>query len=204
MMLAPMVPVRLLAAAAIAVLALAGCTRAPSRPSAKPTTATAADYFPLGVGNAWTYVDESPSLPPGARGARRTVRIVERLPGGWVRDSDRNELRIAGACVEDRVRRLLCGPLAAGTAWSSVVSVASTERYEIAAVGEKVATPAGTFEGAVRVRAHNRAGSGADAVLEITYAPGVGPVRIETWAVVEGKVVPQVRASLEAYRLEGK
>jgi hypothetical protein len=85
-----------------------------------------------------------------------------------------------------------------------VVSVSSTERYEIAAVGETVATPAGKFAGCVRVRAHNRAGRGADHVLEITYAPGVGPVRIETFAVVSGAASPQVRAVLERYRVEGR
>ena len=35
-------------------------------------------------------------------------------------------------------------------------------------------------------------------------APGVGPVRIETYAVVDGKVTPQVRALLVSYRIEGK
>jgi hypothetical protein len=52
------------------------------------------------------------------------------------------------------------------------------------------------------VRAHNRAGPEADHLLEITYAPGVGPVRIETFAVVKGTVTPQVRAELLSYRLK--
>ena len=41
-------------------------------------------------------------------------------------------------------------------------------------------------------------------MLEITYAPGVGPARIETFAVVDGKVTPQVRAVLQAYRVGGR
>jgi len=82
--------------------------------------------------------------------------------------------------------------------------VSSTERYEIAAVGESVETPAGKFDGCVRVRAHNRAAPGTDHVLEITYAPGVGPVRIETFAVVGAAATPQVRALLEKYRVEGR
>jgi hypothetical protein len=84
------------------------------------------------------------------------------------------------------------------------VSVSSTERYEIAAVGETVATPAGRFDGCVRVRAHNRAAAGTDHVLEITYAPGVGPVRIETFALVGAEATPQIRAVLERYRVEGR
>jgi hypothetical protein len=55
----------------------------------------------------------------------------------------------------------------------------------------------------VRVRAHNRASASTDHVLEISYAPGVGPVRIETYAVVDGKVVPQVRALLVSHDVEG-
>lgn len=182
---------------ALAGLALA-CAHGPGAP-ARP--AVPADYFPLAVGNEWVYRDESPALPPERRGDTRTVRIVERTKEGYYRDSERNELRADRACLQDRARRLLCGPIAPGTSWSSVVSVSSTERYEIAAVGEVVATPAGRFENCVKVRAHNRAARATDLVNEITYAPGVGPVRIETFVVVEGKVTPQVRALLQSYRV---
>jgi hypothetical protein len=183
----------------------AACAGAPANPPvATPAAQAPGDYFPLAVGNEWVYRDESPALPPDRRGAQRTVRILERTADGYFRDNERGELRADGDCLHDRSRRLLCGPIAAGTSWSSVVSVSSTERYEIAAVGETVATPAGTFAGCVRVRAHNRAGRGTDHVLEITYAPGVGPVRIETFAVVSGAASPQVRAVLERYRVEGR
>lgn len=180
----------------------AACAGAPARPSRAP--AAPGDYFPLAVGNEWVYRDESPALPPERQGTRRTVRILERTADGYFRDSDRGELRADPDCVHDRARRLLCAPLAAGKGWSSVVSVSSTERYEIAAVGEAVTTPAGRFEDCVRVRAHNRAGPGTDHVLEITYAPGVGPVRIETFAVVQGRAAPQIRAVLETFRVEGR
>jgi hypothetical protein len=178
----------------------AACARAPQRPPVPPSPG---DYFPLAVGNEWVYRDESPALPPEQRGARRTVRVLERTADGYYRDSDKGELRADADCLHDRSRRLLCAPIAVGTTWSSVVSISSTERYEIAAVGETVSTPAGRFDGCVRVRAHNRAARGTDHVLEITYAPRVGPVRIETFAVVEGTATPQVRAVLERYRVQG-
>ena len=194
---------RPLRSSAFAALALAaalplGCARAPARPAA-PTSPAA--YFPLAVGNEWTYADDSPALPPDRRGTRRTVKIVGRAPDGFFKDSEGNALRAGPDCVQDRMRRLLCAPLETGHGWSSVVSVSSTERYEIAAVGERVETPAGAFEQCVRVRAHNRASPTTDHVLEISYAPGVGPVRIETYAVVDGKVVPQVRALLVSHRV---
>ncbi|HTN52106.1 MAG TPA: hypothetical protein VML50_06855 [Anaeromyxobacter sp.] len=193
---------RLLALLLASSLALA-CA-GPSASAAAPTSGGAAAFFPLAVGNQWIYVDESPALPPAQRGTRRTVRILERGADGYFRDNERGELRADADCVHDRLRRLLCGPITRGNSWSSVVSVGSTERYEIAGVGETVETPAGRFQGCVRVRAHNRVNAGTDTVLEISYAPGVGPVRIETWAVVEDKAAPQVRAVLQSYRIEGR
>lgn len=192
-----MIPRKLLLLAALA----ASCAHAPAPPS---RSARPADYFPLAVGNEWVYRDESPQRPPGAGPASRTVRILERTRDGYFRDSERGELRADPDCLHDRSRRLLCAPIELGKTWSSVVSVSSTERYEIAGVGETVSTPAGRFAGCVRVRALNRISAGTDQILEITYAPGVGPVRLETFAVVEGKVSPQVRAVLERYRLEGR
>ncbi len=177
------------------------CARAPVAP---PRSESPADYFPLAVGNEWVYRDDSPALPPERRGPTRTVRILERTKDGYYRDNERGELRADADCVHDRSRRLLCAPFATGQGWASVVSVSSTERYEIAAIGETVTTPAGRFDGCVRVRAHNRASPSTDHVLEITYAPGVGPVRIETAIVVSGVVTPQVRAVLERYRVGGR
>lgn len=171
------------------------------RPAAAPRATTPADFFPLAVGNEWTWVDETPALPAAARGKARTVRILSRDRDGYFVDNERGALRADPDCLHDRVRRLLCAPLDKGRSWSSVVSVSSTERYEIAATGEVVDTPAGRFEGCVRVRATNRAGPSTQNVLEITYAPGVGPVRIETFAVVNAAVSPQVRAVLKSYRV---
>jgi hypothetical protein len=180
--------------------ATAACARVPAAP---PRAGGPADYFPLAVGNEWVYRDDSPALPPGRQGTTRSVRILQRTADGYFRDSERGELRADPDCLHDRARRLLCGPIAVGTSWASVVSVGSTERYEIAAVGEEVATPAGRFSACVKVRAHNRAAA-TDLVNEITYAPGVGPVRIETFAVVDGKVTPQFRALLQSYRVGGR
>jgi len=183
------------------VALLAACARAPVP---APRATSPGDYFPLAVGNEWVYRDESAHLQQGQDRASRTVRILERTRDGYYRDNERGELRADPDCLHDRSRRLLCMPLEPGKTWSSVVSITSTERYEIAAVGETVVTPAGRFDGCVRVRALNRASPGTDHVLEITYAPRVGPVRIETFIVVGDKVTPQIRAVLERYRLEGR
>jgi hypothetical protein len=190
----------------LAVL-LAACAHPAGGPSAATPGATAADptaYFPLAVGNEWVWEDQSPALPEAKRGALRTVRIEARTADGFFRDGERGELKAAGPCIQDRVRQILCAPFTPGASWRSVVSVSSTEKYEIAAVGETVETPAGTFRGCVRVRALNRAAPGADLVNEISYAPGVGPVRIETFAVIKGQAAPQFRALLRRYRVEAR
>jgi hypothetical protein len=172
-------------------------------PVAARRTLSPADYFPLSVGNTWVYVDRSPQLPAGQAEQRRTVRVVSRDAEGYFHDNERGELRTDPDCLHDRMRRLLCAPFEVGRGWSSVVSVTSTERYEIAAADELVRTPAGTFPHCVKVRARNKAGPGAEAVLESTYAPGVGLVRIETFVVVKGEATPQIRAELESYKVAG-
>jgi hypothetical protein len=193
--------VRLLVPLAALATACAGASQRPAG-AAAASAVRPADYYPLAVGNEWTYRDESPGLP--GKGSVRTVRILARTQDGYFKDTERGELRADGDCLHDRSRRLLCGPIRKGTSWTSVVSVSSTEKYEIAGVGERLETPAGTFDGCVRVRAHNKASAKAEMVLEITYAPGVGPARIETFVLVGGEAIPQFRAVLEKVKVEGR
>jgi hypothetical protein len=175
--------------------ALAGCATSSRGPGPRSRPA---DYYPLAVGAEWTWEDQSPQLP-GGKVALRTVRVLERTRDGYFKDSARGELR-AGACIEDRDRSLLCGPIAVGTRWSSVLSPTATENYEIVSIDERVTTPAGSFQACVKVRAITRAAADIELINEITYAPGVGPVRIEVITVASGKAVPQFRAVLRAWR----
>jgi hypothetical protein len=181
--------------------ALAACSHA--SPDAVVRPAQAPDptaYFPLAVGNEWTWVDRSPQAGAGAP-KERTVRIVSRDADGYFVDDARGALKVAHGCIQDRDRRLLCAPFELDRSWSSIVSETSTERYQIAAVGVTAVVPAGTFDGCILVRARNRAGPDTEVILETTYAPGVGPIRIETFALVEGRKVPQVRAELASHRV---
>ncbi len=171
----------------------------PSPAAIAAATAEVARYFPLAVGNEWTWADRSPHQP-GAAPRTRTVRILSRDGEGYFLDDERGALQAAGGCIRDRSRRILCAPLEPGHAWSSVLSLTSTEHYRIEATGVTVKVPAGTFEDCVVVRARNRAGDDADTVLEIAYAPDVGPVRLETWVEVKGRRIPQVRAELLSHR----
>jgi hypothetical protein len=192
-------------AAFLLAAALAACAHAPapdaapSRTQAPPGDPTA--YFPLAVGNEWTWTDRSPQSGAGAP-KRRTIRILSRDAEGFYVDSEKGALRSAHGCIQDRSRRILCTPFELERSWTSIVSETSTERYQIAATGLTTTVLAGTFEGCVLVRARNRAGADAEILLETTYAPGVGPVRIETFALVGGRKLPQVSAELASYRIE--
>lgn len=181
--------------------ALAGCVHSspevPVRPAGPPDPTT---YFPLAIGNEWTWVDRSPQAGGGAP-KQRTVRIVSRDAEGFFVDDSRGALKAAHGCIQDRVRRILCMPFEVDRSWTSIVSETSTERYQIAATGLRVVVPAGTFDGCVMVRGRNRAGPDAEVILETTYAPGVGPVRIETFAVLADRKVPQVTAELASHRI---
>jgi len=180
--------------ALVAALALVACAH---RPPAPAVSLAPADYFPLAVGNTWTFLDRSAG---DAAAARRTVRIVQRDGQGYFVDDQRGALRADPDCLHDRKRRLLCRPIEAGKSWLSVVGPSTTERYQIAGVGEAVTVPAGSFEGCVRVRSQVRAGK-LDQVAELTYAPGVGLVKLETFVVVDGVAHPQIRGELESYRI---
>jgi hypothetical protein len=189
----------LLAAAMVACAHSPAPAATPSRPPAPLGDPTA--YFPLAVGNEWVWLDRSPQSGAGAP-KRRTIRIVSRDADGFYLDSEKGALRSAHGCIQDRSRRILCTPFELERTWASIVSETSTERYQIAATGLTATVPAGTFEACLLVRARNRAGADAEILLETTYAPGVGPVRIQTFALVGGRKVPQVSAELASYRIE--
>ena len=192
-------------AAFLLAATLTACAHAPA-PDATPTRPPAplgdpTAYFPLAVGNEWTWTDLSPQSGAGAP-KRRTIRILSRDTEGFYIDNEKGALRSAHGCIQDRSRRILCAPFELERTWTSIVSETSTERYQIAATGLTTTVPAGTFEGCVLVRGRNRAGADAEILLETTYAPGVGPVRIQTFALVGGRKLPQVSAELASYRIE--
>lgn len=196
-------PITLTLTLAVA-LVLAGCPRA-AKPDEAPKTPTsggemlrARDFYPLAVGNSWTYEDVS-----AAGSTTRTVTIV-REEGGVFYDSQNGALRFDAIGLRDRDRYLLKEPLLPGATWHSVVSVQSTERYEIVEAGRPCEVPAGTFANCVRVRATiQRAGPGFDYVAEWTYAQGIGIVEFSTTTVRQGGPRRrQLEARLVSFHLE--
>lgn len=172
-------------------LALTACTttQAPTKPTTP--TQTAGDFYPLALGTTWTY--EVKLL-----GETRTIDVstLRKNADGFVEDSTGAQFLIDSFGVRDQKRYLLRNPIATGTKWTNVVSVSSIENYEIVASGQACDAPAGRWEGCVVVESRNRVEEGTTLVNEMTFAPGVGIVRLSTVLESNGKQIPQSTLAL--------
>ena len=170
-------------------------TRGPaSTPAA--TAPGLARYYPLVVGNEWTY-----ELHAGGQTKRDTIKIV-RQEGPWFIDDHKGRLRVDGEGLRDADRYLLRGPLDAGNKWTAVEDLV-VQKFEIVASDGSEVTPAGTFTHCVTVRNEQPLGQGRRGkfVTEWSYAPGVGLVKMRT-AVEDGpQTVPQMSLALVEFRV---
>jgi hypothetical protein len=162
------------------------------RPAAEPLSA----YYPLAVGNRWTYRINGRS--------DKTVDVeVLKEEDGYFHDNQGGQLAVDGFGVRDRKRYLLRGPLTEGHGWTNVVSVSSTERYRILQAGVPCEAPAGSFSHCVRVEARNRVDATTTLVNALTFAEGVGLVRVDVSAEKSnGERVPQTWLELVSYQLQ--
>ena len=150
-------------------------------------------YYPLAVGNSWTYLVRG-------TGKQETVSIVGR-DGPWFLDDHRGRLRYESDGVRDAVRDLLRTPLSAGAKWSAVENLV-VQRFEVVSMDASAVTQAGTFTRCAVVRNEQPLGKSGKFVTEWTYAKGVGLVQLVTSTVdAKGHEQEQTRLQLVAYRL---
>jgi len=189
-----------LALAAVALFACKGSqpkASAGSAPSAAASeTSDPALYYPLAVGNSWTYRVTDPS---GIH--EDTIRIVGR-DGPWFIDDHRGRLRYERDGLRDADRYLLRTPLAVGAKWSAVDNLA-VQRFEVVSMDASAVTQAGTFTRCAVVRNEQPLPKkGGLFITEWTYAPGVGLVQLVTLTVdPQGRQQEQTRMLLVAYRV---
>lgn len=180
-----------------AVLLGTGCgKRVEAVPQEPQATGSVAEYYPLAVGNRWTY-------RVNGRDDKQVTVEITREEGGYFHDSRSGQLAVDGYGLRDPKRYLLRGPVREGHAWTNVVSVSSTERYHIASAGVPCQTPAGSFEDCVLVEGRNRVDAKATLVNTMTFARGVGMVRVEVAVETNGQRVPQTWLELTSWQLEG-
>ena len=178
---------------ALSVLLIVACKTAPAAKPEAPQTANAAKYYPLAVGNSWTYE---------VRGSdkRETIRIVGQ-DGAWFFDDHRGRLRYEADGVRDSDRYLLRLPLTAGAKWSAVENLV-VQRFEVMSVDASLVTQAGTFTRCAVIKNEQPLPKGKF-VTEWTYAPGVGLARIVTSTVdATGRQQEQTKLQLVAYHLQ--
>lgn len=181
--------------ALLAALVLGGCAaRQVEAPPRARATGDVSQYYPLAVGNRWTY------RVNGREDKPVSVEILKE-EGGYFHDSQGGQLAVDAFGLRDPKRYLLRAPIEAGHAWTNVVSVSSTERYRILEAGVRCEAPAGTFDGCVRVEGRNRIDADATLVNTQTFAPGVGLVRMQVDVEAKGQRVPQTWLELTSWQV---
>ena len=184
----------------VVTFSVVACVFASAASSKKPKPKkVAADYFPLRVGDSWTYRNSEEggytlkvlSEEPQSGGPARYV--VELLSGvrilhvyskaeGWVLFHSENYSEHEGLqATYDPPRQYLPNPLVVGQKWEwtgkDPTQVEYRERSNVAAV-EKVSVPAGKFR-AMKV-VTEITGGGASKTRTNWYAPDVGLVKSTT------------------------
>jgi len=175
----------------VAVLAASACAHSASTPA--PARREASDYHPGTVGAKWTYAGKV-----GGQAVEKTITITGKRDGYFVDDAG-GLLRADAEGLRDEKRFLLKNPLEKGQSWTSIVSVSSTERYEIVDTGFTVNTAAGQFTDCVMVRGTNRVDAQKSLRNEWTYAPKVGMVRIVGTMIDGGREIPQAFLELTGF-----
>lgn len=180
-----------------ALLLGGGCAkRADTARTDEPAPAgQVSEYYPLAVGNQWTY-------RINGRDDKRVTIQVTREEGGYFHDNRDGQLAVDAYGLRDPKRYLLRGPVREGTTWTNVVSVSSTERYHIARAGGPCEVPAGTFPNCVEVEGRNRVDAKATVVNTMTFAAGVGMVRVQVALETDGQRVPQTSLELVGWKLQ--
>jgi hypothetical protein len=158
--------------------------------------ARTSEYYPLAVGHRWTY--RAAML---GHTTTREIAIV-REQGGFFLDTGGGALMHDAYGLRDQRRYLIRYPIEPGTEWMSVVGPSSVERYRIVDASAVIQVPAGTFERCVVVEAALRVDKDRSLTHRAAYAPGVGLVRLETWAMLAGQApAQQTRMELVGHQL---
>jgi hypothetical protein len=172
---------------------LAACAHGPDT---RQKDSNVAEYYPLAVGNSWSYRVELLGSPP----EDHEISITKEDKGRFT-DSTGNVLTVDSFGIRDEKRYLLRAPLEVGTKWNNVVSVSSYEQYAIVEAGQACDAPAGSFQDCVVVESRNK-GDGEHVLINtLTFAPKVGLIRVATVLDSDGKRIPQAKLELTKFKV---
>ncbi|MGO9641176.1 MAG: hypothetical protein ACLP1Y_07730 [Candidatus Acidiferrales bacterium] len=177
------VPIVWLAATAGLFICVAG-TVVPQ--SAHPNSEKVSSYFPLSVGNRWSYVLERHSKIAGTLIWRVTQReIIDGIPVYhlWPTPAQGDEplslSEVQGGVVEAHTERfLLKNPLHSGDLWSvrsdTPRAIGKLDAFEIVSAGKACSVGQRSFDDCATIREDDEANN---VTSFTTYARGVGPVK---------------------------
>lgn len=178
-----------------AALGLLACAHGGAPAVAPPADTSPERYFPLAVGNRWSYQGSGP-------GARSTEQVeIKAAHDGQYEDSRGRLLWFSPDGLRDQSRVLLRAPVETGRTWTVRLGPDSVERWRIVSVGQPCRAPAGQFSDCVQVESRTAASSGAELVDHITFAAEVGIVQIRTTLVRGAQETPQTELVLTAYQV---
>ncbi len=160
-----------------------------------PPGPSAGRYFPLAVGNRWSY------RATGAEPSAVEEVEIKGVKDGQYADSRGRVYWVSPDGLRDQSRVMLRSPVEAGRSWTVVLGPDSVERWRITSVGQPCAAPAGKFQDCVEVESRISPAPDAELVNRITFAAGVGMVRIRTTLLRNGVEIPQTELVLTAYQV---
>jgi hypothetical protein len=186
--------------AVLAAVGLVSCASQVGVAKSDVKGTNAIEYYPLKIGNSWSY-----DVTFLGQKHTDTIVIDGESEGYFVSKSSSSgaepvKLMADAYGVRDEKRYLLREPVEAGTTWTNVVSVETVEHYKILSARQPCQVVAGKFSDCVVVESKVRAAQG-NLTNQMTFARGVGLVKVATELETNGKVVPQVTLELTAYTL---
>lgn len=155
-----------------------------------------AAYYPLAVGNSWTY-----SANVLGDHSDQTITIIKKDFDYFV-DDHKGRFKVDAYGLRDDKRYLLRVPLELGRTWTSVISVQSVEHARVIETDGACTVLAGAFEHCLTVESTNRQDESHTLVMRMTFAPYVGIVKVETAMEADGKVLPQSNVELTGYKVQ--
>lgn len=209
-------------AALLALVPLAGCM---SQHYAEQAPAAAATYYPLAVGDHWTY-----QYAPDPKHTRYDVDVTEMkaiegvnsyavainqtysymavLPSGIYQTAQGDPSKPTSAVVFQPAQRIYKLPFVVGDEWHTPVLLdpANPKSQIVSVYGrveniEDVTVPAGRFKNCVQVTLDDPRDTPSD-VTELWFAPNVGIVATQTAVQRNNKPSLISRTELVSYRLK--
>ncbi len=155
---------------------------------------SASEYMPLNLGNTWVYRRDM-------LGEKGTLKVsIDKKQDGFFIDSQGGVFKLDSIGLRDPKRYLLQNPIHKGQEWKAQIRFNLAEHFVVVDDNAVVDLPAGTFKQCVVVKSRTQIKKGKYMVNRITYAPGIGMVRTETWLENEKQQrAQQVLLELESY-----